>query len=149
VLLCLWSNLYDYIVSSFPVFEFILSFNVFSACLNFGILGYDVCAIFSIVISVGTLNIISLGFLSLGFVNSRRSPSLVLTSVVSLFISSLLPVSTKIPFSLIVLIALIPTLKSVGLIYLFSWFLICSGVRDSAFGIRVNLCFCFLFFSNL
>ena len=109
-----------------------------------------VAVIFSIVISVGTLNIISLGFLNLCFVISRPSPSLVFISVVSLFVSSSLPVSIKIPFSLIVLIALIPTLMSVGLIFLFSWALICSGVRDSSFGVRVNLYLLFsAFFSNL
>ena len=69
-----------------------------------------VAAIFCIVISVDTLNIISLGFLSLCFVISRRSPSVVLISVVSFFFSSSLTVSIKIPLSLIVLIALIPTL---------------------------------------
>ena len=79
-----------------------------------------VVAIFSIVISVCTLYIIRICFLSLCFVISRRSRSLVLISVVSLFISSSLIVSIKIPLSLIVLIALIPTLISVGLIFLFS-----------------------------
>jgi len=70
----------------------------------------EVAAIYSIVISVGTLNTISLGFLSLCFVISRSSPSVVLIYVVSLFISFSLPVSLKIPLFLIVLIALIRTL---------------------------------------
>jgi len=52
-----------------------------------------VAAIFSIVISVDTLNIKSLGFFNQRFVISKRSPSLVLISVVSMFISSSLPVS--------------------------------------------------------
>ena len=108
-----------------------------------------VAAIFSIVIYVGTLNIISLGFLNLCFVISRRSPSLVLISVVSLFISSSLPVSIKIPFSLIVLIALVPNLMSVGMIFLFSWSFISSGVRVSSFGVRVNLYLCLFFFGYL
>ena len=98
-----------------------------------------IAAIYSIVISVGTLNIISQGFLNLDFVISRRSLSLVFISVVRLFISSSLPVSIKIPFPLVVLNAFILTLMSVGLIFLFSWALICSCLSDSSFGGRVNL----------
>ena len=107
-----------------------------------------VAAIFSIVISVGTLYIISLDFLSLCFVISRRYPCLVLISVVSFFISSSLPVSIKVPLFLIIMIALIPTLKSVALIFLFSWALVGSGVKDSTFDVRVNLYLCFLFSSK-
>ena len=95
--------------------------------------------IFSIVISVGKFYIFRIGFLSVCFVISRRSPGLELISVISFFISSSLPVSIKISLSLIVLIALIPTLMSVGLMFLFTWCLICSGARDSFFGVRVNL----------
>lgn len=90
-----------------------------------------IAATFSVVISSDTLYTISLGFLNLCFMISSRSRNLMFISELSEFISSSLPVSIKIPLSLNVLTALIPTLMSVGLMFFFSWSVICSGERVS------------------
>ena len=98
-----------------------------------------IAATFCVVIYSGTLYIISLGFLNLCFVISNLSPNPMLIAELSVFISSSLPFSISIPLPLIVLTALIPALMSVGLMFLFSWILMCSGERASSFGVSVLL----------
>ena len=93
----------------------------------------------SVVISFETLQIISLDFLSLCFSISNCSPNLALIAELSEFISSSLPVSIKIPLSLIVLKAYILTLISVGFMSLFIWFLICWTDRVLLLVISDNL----------
>jgi len=83
--------------------------------------------------------IIDLGFLSLCWMMSSFSPSLLLISVLIMILYSSLSVSIIRPLSLIDLTAWIPTLMSVGFSLLFSWLLICSGV---IFLLSVSVLFC-------